>query len=178
MKSIVLTIIISAASVCLYGQRIAIIDCFAYKYMDLDNDGKPDISHGNLLLRFLEEGLPDAEIVKYDIDKHGTYLVTMFYRIFYVEKELAKLISNIENGEKYDALNFSWQILHSYKDNLTPENLLDKRDAIRKELTKDNSTHSGRVKISTEKLYIHDRKINFIGRKCLYLRRQLQKQCI
>ena len=33
----------------------------------IDNDGISDLTHGDMISRFLEEGLSDAEIVKFDL---------------------------------------------------------------------------------------------------------------
>ncbi len=46
--------------------RIAVVDNFTHKEILIDLDGKPDLSHGEVVERFIEEGLPNAQIDRFN----------------------------------------------------------------------------------------------------------------
>jgi len=88
--------------------RIAIIDGFTNKCLDFDNDGIYDISHGNMISSFIETGLPHAEIVKFDLENPDDPI--FLWRSvpgYQLETVLTRIITDINNGIKYDAINVS-----------------------------------------------------------------------
>ena len=135
--------------------RIAVIDGFTIKHVDLDNDGIPDLAHGDMISRFLEEGLPDAEIVKFDLQNHDDPVFAWRGIPGYqLEIMLKRIIADFENDIRYDAINISISHSQIYDDEpekkprlsifrlkkttiasdiivITPENLLLHRNLIR-----------------------------------------------
>ena len=138
--------------------RIAVIDGFTNKRIDFDNDGIGDLSHGDMIVRFLEEGLPNAEIVKFDLENPDIPLEVWRIGPGYILKILLnRIINEIENGNNYDAINISISHSKVYKNEsekksririfrkrkktieptfliLTPDNLLSRRNLIKSEL--------------------------------------------
>ena len=115
--------------------RIAVIDDFTEKTMDFDADGIPDSTHGDRVFRFLEEGLPDANLVKFDLNDY----INPEYEPFQgpqIENVLKKLVSDVKNGVHYDAVNISMSHDVEYEcekciPGITPENLKDNYEQIR-----------------------------------------------
>lgn len=109
--------------------RIAIVDDFTTKSVFIDWDETPDISHGRAVKRFIEEGLPQAQIDTFDTKSDSSSEVN---------KQLDAVLKDIENGKKYDALNLSMGTVSSFADlseimgvQITPDNVAQKKDSIR-----------------------------------------------
>ncbi len=107
--------------------RIAIIDDFTNKSVFIDNDNNPDISHGQLVKRFIQEGLPNAQIESLDMNSPHN-----------ISTQLDYILTNIKNGQKYDAINLSAgndaniELLSQILDEkITPENLAKNKELIR-----------------------------------------------
>lgn len=121
--------------------KIAIMDNFEDKSVFVDWDNKPDISHGDAVKRFIEEELPDAEIECFNnITMNEKPTLEKAEESFKTLNEnLNKVLKNIENGKKYDAINISQS---SYIDifllsmqlnkTITPENISEHKDEIKK----------------------------------------------
>ena len=131
--------------------RIAVIDNFIRKNKDLDQDGIHDTTHGDIVFRFLEEGLPNADIAKFDIDEDLPFLS-------YAERvgrQLEKLIKLIEKGEKFDVVNLSFSFNRKFTNDITPDNILSHRNAIISQLAKGDYFMRGEARCVTliEKLH-------------------------
>lgn len=94
-------------------KRIAIVDDFTNKSVFIDADFKPDLTHGEVVSRFLEEGLPDAELVRFkghcikatDDEMPSDEENICFLRS--ISEQLDKILQDIKNGKTYDAINIS-----------------------------------------------------------------------
>ena len=144
--------------------RIAVIDGFTVKRVDLDNDGISDLTHGDMISRFLEESLPDAEIVKFDLQNpDDPVFIWRGIPGYQLEIMLRRIIADIENDRRYDAINISISHSETYDNEpekkprlsifrlkkaaitsdiirITPDNLLLRRNLIRAGL--DNHTNN------------------------------------
>lgn len=107
-----------------YQPRIAVIDKFPEKDCLIDYDYIPDIDHMAVVKRFIEEGLPDAQI-----DTYGMSL----------NDGLSCILQNMKDGMKYDALNISLGDEISFrtlskltKKTITSKNVSQNVDMIRK----------------------------------------------
>lgn len=80
-------------------KRVVVIDDFTTKQVYLDFDFKPDATHGEVVSRFIEEGLPSAQIDKINIKTNN---------LSNIIGALEKVLSSIDSGIKYDALNMSF----------------------------------------------------------------------
>ncbi|NLF82362.1 MAG: S8 family peptidase [Candidatus Gastranaerophilales bacterium] len=94
-------------------KRIAIVDDFTNKSVFIDADFKPDLTHGEVVSRFLEEGMPDAELVRFnghciqatDDEMPSDEENICFLRS--ISEQLDKILQDIKNGKTYDAINIS-----------------------------------------------------------------------
>lgn len=114
--------------------KVAIVDDFTTKSIFVDGDNTPDIAHGKIMKRFIEEGLPEAQIDSFDIK--SSYGAEM---LMGTNSQLSSILQNINDGQKYDALNISLSgfINFSYLSKLmgkqiTPENILQYKGEIKK----------------------------------------------
>ncbi len=80
------------------NKYIAIVDDFKRKDICIDFDFTPDVSHGEVVKRFIQEELPQADIDTFQITKTNgeTYAPA-----------LKSVLDEIQKGRKYDALNLS-----------------------------------------------------------------------
>lgn len=119
--------------------RIAVIDVFNDKTVDIDGFKGNDISHGKIIVRFLREGLPNAEISKFSVP--GFDNRTEKRRKEYaqaLENHLQYLVSQAKSGKKYDAVNISLATLSTYRDEEgeTPANVKSRCELIKSNLSK------------------------------------------
>lgn len=127
--------------------NIALIDIFKKTYDSgcIDWDDLPDVSHGDITKRIIQEGLPNAEI-----DCFGESMIG----------SLDEILKNIHNGKKYDALNLSCGIDNKFSElskaigkPITSENISENIDEVKKLInrsTKDK--HTMQLKQIIEKL--------------------------
>lgn len=115
-------------------KKIAMIDNFSNDIVPIINDDAPDVSHGEVVKRLLKEGLPTAEIecfpVRFDSDN-----------VIPPEEStnaLLGVLSQINKGEKFDAVNFSIGKPISYTElskelgvDITPQNLAQNKALIK-----------------------------------------------
>lgn len=114
--------------------NIAIIDTFIEKKVVIDKDRffedspyEPDVAHGEVVRKIIQEGLPKAQIDIFDMNKIKRVKVTDDDPL---NAQLGMVLENIKNGEKYDALNISisedcdYNLLSSVThQKVTPENV-------------------------------------------------------
>lgn len=112
-------------------KRIAVIDDFTNNSVFIDDDFLPDIPHGAVVARFIREGLPNAKIEPFDIsnDKNrssGTKIA------------LDKILTDIDKGVKYDALNLSsgygfdfGMLSASLRKIITPVNIKEHKEEVK-----------------------------------------------
>lgn len=117
------------------NKKVAIIDDFTTKSVFVDLDAKPDITHGEVIKRFIQEGLPQAQIDCFEVkseEGNDAFLKS-------ANASLDSIIKKIDDGEKYDALNISFSATTYYStiskqtgEEITPQNIAQKKDSIRK----------------------------------------------
>lgn len=131
--------------------NVAVIDNFDTKNICVDFGYTPDVAHGTVVKRLIEEGLPKAKIdcFKVNTTKSGTEVFDG------VDNCLGAVLANIKKGQKYDALNLSQSCdidLKYLSDNvgveITPENLAQNKKAILKWLSSPKAKTSG-VKLNS-----------------------------
>lgn len=123
-------------------KNIAIIDDFAKPSVFIDFDFEPDVSHGNVVKRLIEEGLPTAKIDCFDYGGAGIGAQDWQNTNIHLDEILTK----IKDGKKYDAINLSLGNAISFEElskdmdvNITPENVAQKKDVIKKWLNSPQS---------------------------------------
>lgn len=105
--------------------RVAVVDDFDTKQVDIDGDGSPCISHGEAVCTLLRSYIPNVEIIPIKI-LPGEKVIT---------SQLVALI-DLQDSQPIDAINISSSndvyigILKSLIDNLNVDNLLEDRDKI------------------------------------------------
>jgi len=112
------------------NKDIAIVDDFKTKDICIDFDSTPDVSHGEVIKRFIQEGLPQANIDTFQITKSNgaTYAPA-----------LKSVLDKIQKGHKYDALNLSMSapvdftyLSKKVGKQITPDNVVQNADNIKK----------------------------------------------
>lgn len=131
------------------NKKVAIIDDFTTKSVFIDKDAKPDVAHGEVVKRFIQEGLPQAQIDCFGVkseEGNDAFLKS-------ANAGLDSIIKKINNGEKYDALNISFSATTYYStiseqmgEEITPENIAQKKDAIKKWM-ENEKTDQGLIEI-------------------------------
>lgn len=114
-------------------KKIAVIDMFQNKTINLDWDCKADLVHGNVVERFIKEGLPNAKIDTFDLRPKQGNLKD------FEDKSLAETLDKIvKSKEKYDAINLSLSYDMSFESlsklmgkEITPENFAQNRAQIK-----------------------------------------------
>lgn len=101
------------------GKNIVVFDSFNEKYIDLDGDTKPDVSHGELVSMQILGVLPDANLIRYNTDLALTDYVhhnTDFFHLDKVPADLTErltaqgfrqLAKEIKGGLSIDGVNLS-----------------------------------------------------------------------
>lgn len=117
-------------------KNVAIIDEFQTKTIDLDADGTPDISHGDLVEAYLKATNPNVKTEKFPITYQdpgkGTINKDDVFKAF------DNISTKIQKGEKFDAVNFSVG---------SGLNINDLSKKINNKMTKDNiSTFKPQIK--------------------------------
>lgn len=112
------------------NKDIAIVDDFKIKDICIDFDFTPDISHGEMVKRIIQEGLPQANIDSFQITKSNGATYTPALKL---------IVDKIQKGHKYDALNLSMStpvdftyLSKKVGKQITPDNVLQNRDNIKK----------------------------------------------
>lgn len=112
------------------NKDIAIVDDFKTKDICIDFDFTPDVSHGEVVKRFIQEELPQANIDTFQITKTNgaTYAPA-----------LKSVLDKIQKGRKYDALNLSMSapvdftyLSKKVGKQITPDNVIQNADNIKK----------------------------------------------
>lgn len=131
-------------------KNIAVVDCFQHKYIDVDGDNKPDLSHGRMLAKILATFLPGYNVDTYDVSSDNQNEYFSYDKLY---TELDKIVKKIAEGVKYETVNISLSLFAPYKKlsdelktTITPENIVNKQELIRKEFV----TASGSVIQSIE----------------------------
>ncbi len=126
-------------------KKIAVVDNFSTKSICIDFLYTPDDSHGNVVKRFIEEGLPDAKIECFNLSK--TEGGAEYFKE--IDNNLGKILANIKKGEKYDALNMSescdieFDVLSKgMKKEITPENFAKNKALVQKWLNESKKDES------------------------------------
>lgn len=127
-------------------KKIALLDDFTNKSIYIDADDTPDLPHGEVVKRFIQEGAPNAkiEIFKMTASSDGSI------RAADVNRALDKVLEQIDKGEKYDALNISAGNYLSFAEvskelgkSITPANLEQNSGSIKQLLFKQNTGERG-----------------------------------
>lgn len=112
--------------------RIAVIDNFDKKIVDIDADGTPDISHGDLVERYIKTQNPDAIITRVEIptDANNQFDIDIY------TKKMNELADRIAAGEKIDAVNVSLasEIDLAGHPSVSPANIKDYKHKVRYDL--------------------------------------------
>ncbi|MEW5819250.1 MAG: hypothetical protein AB1782_03595 [Cyanobacteriota bacterium] len=110
-------------------QRIVVLDNFQNKMIDIDGDNIDDLSHGEVVEKYILANNPSAEIVRMEIkaDEQGKFRVEDYTR------QMNALADRIEAGEHFDAVNISLarEIDLSNNKKITPGNVKDNEVNIR-----------------------------------------------
>lgn len=108
------------------NNRYAVVDNFSAKVIDLDGDGKGDMSHGDITAFFLKASNPDAKIDRYNVaDGNGDISQQNVYQA---------LNQISQKGNYYNGVNMSLSVEVPYQSSLTPENLNDNRELVKNDL--------------------------------------------
>lgn len=117
----------------MYTAHIAIVDNFSSKIVDVDGDNIPDLSHGEVVERYLKAENPAVIITRFQIDidtKSGNIDNASLI------KALGDVKKQIDSGEKFDGVNMSlaYEIdLDTLKD-LSPANITKAEPVLRERL--------------------------------------------
>lgn len=89
--------------------RIAVIDDFGAKRMDIDGDNVPDLSHGELVTRLLLSQCPQARITRLDVNPPDTQPLppensTVLFRQHY--QNIFSTVNMLQPGQ-FDSINLS-----------------------------------------------------------------------
>jgi hypothetical protein len=126
--------------------KILVIDCFERPIVEINNDDKYDVPHGEIVSKILEENLPNADIYKRNIPFTFTEAFQSTFKLTSESKfchNLDTLFAGILNrAEKYDAINMSLGAGVSYKTlskllgfKITSDNVANLKDRVRDSLT-------------------------------------------
>lgn len=112
-------------------KNIALIDDFTNNSVFIDDDFLPDATHGEVVTRFIREGLPNAKIEPFDIGDGEN-------RPSRAIKALDKMLADMDKGVKYDALNFSFgygfdfgMLSASIRQIITPANIKKHKEEVK-----------------------------------------------
>lgn len=115
--------------------KLLVVDCFEVGTVNINNDDTPDIPHGEVVSKLLEENLPNADVYKRNVDftNEGVSAFT---------EKLDTLFSGIlKRGEKFDAINMSLGSDISFKTlsellgfEITPDNIARLKGRVRDSL--------------------------------------------
>ncbi len=87
-------------------KTVGVIDFFSNDHININLDFTPDVSHGFVTSRIIEEGLPEANVKKFDVlngaDEDDNDL--LYHNM---DSILKKIRQDIKNGTKYHAINIS-----------------------------------------------------------------------
>ena len=78
-------------------KNILVLDNFSEKVIEINDDDTCDITHGELISKIIETGLPG-----YNVERKGTYISSVGGSF-----DRERLFNNILNGKKYKAANVS-----------------------------------------------------------------------
>ena len=129
-------------------KNIVVLDNFKKTNVHIDYDLIPDVPHGVVVSKIIENGLPNSNIKKINVP-----LAKKFYESDNRKNIINPLLKDIKNGKKYDAINISMGIHMSFEKfveqtgiNVTAENLSSKAREIKDYLLKhpNKSLYNGR----------------------------------
>lgn len=119
-------------------KTVAIVDNFEAITEDIDGDGIPDVSHGEVVENFLRSANPDVEVIRYDVSENKK---TKGGSAKKIKKSFEDIAKRIKNGEKIDGVNLSMgntekiSTLNRWiKGKINNNNIDKKEDAIRDSL--------------------------------------------
>lgn len=113
-------------------RRIAVVDNFKDK-LDIDGDGKGDISHGDLCCIFLKQSNPDAKIDRLDVSGGGSFGGHDSAKLFDKLSQIANKGNNY-----YDGVSLSQSAEQAYGNGpLTADNLKNYKSQINQEVKND-----------------------------------------
>lgn len=128
------------------ANRIAIIDNFKGKYVDVDGDKIPDISHGEAVENLFKTKQPNAEIIRYDVGSDTDASQVSTDKLASAYEDLSQ---RIEGGEKIDGVNMSVStdtrigfFNRFTKKPVTAENISKKEDEIKNSSGYDNMSQT------------------------------------
>ena len=130
-------------------KNIVILDNFKNTNVCIDYDVIPDVPHGFVVSKIIENGLPDSNIKKINVPTGKN-----FYESDNRKNIIKPLLNDIKNGKKYDAMNISMGIPISFQKfsyqtgiNVTAENLSSKVREIKDYLIKhpNKSLYNGKT---------------------------------
>jgi hypothetical protein len=122
--------------------RVAVVDYFDHKSIDIDGDQVDDLAHGEVVERFIKAQVPHAEIVRFELhrDAEGNQKPAEIVRQF------ENLRLRHRSGERFDAVNFSignpacFKGTSLGKTGLTPENIARHRKQFLKMMQNSQTT--------------------------------------
>jgi hypothetical protein len=84
--------------------RIAVVDNFDSKTIDIDGDNIPDLSHGEVVERYLKAENPNVQINRFEV---AIDLATGNIENASLVQALEQVKKQMDSGEKFDAVNMS-----------------------------------------------------------------------
>ena len=138
--------IVSKVADTIKHKDILVIDGFNKNIINLDKNGRGDISHGRITSGIIEKGLPNANVYKRNIKQSD------MENIDSMQTNIVKpLLKDMRNGVKYDAINLSIGTEMSFGElsarmgkDINPQNILYKSGEV-KEYLRENAQEMGGV---------------------------------
>lgn len=115
---------------------VAVVDFFNQKIQDINGDGIADFSHGKFCKSVIKSILPNAHVKNYRLASYKGQ--TGDENMNSVAKNFHSIAEKIKNGEKIDAVNFSFQIVKTFdelskflKTKITKENVHEHAETLK-----------------------------------------------
>jgi len=86
-----------------FTPKIPVIDDFTTKCMDIDGDGKGDVSHGRVVVDMIKGIAPNAEITEFNVYDDKTHAISNEK----IEAAYNKILERTTKGEHFDGVNMS-----------------------------------------------------------------------
>ena len=96
------------------AKNILVADNFKTSLIDINGDFLSDVSHGFVTSTIIEQGLPNAKVVKCNIFPSSS--IDKCFVVQSLDKLFSSVLKNMDEGKNFDAINLSIGFAVKYQD--------------------------------------------------------------